>query len=225
MRFFRVLAVLPPLFALSLSGDTIQLKTGERIEGTFKQATSTGAVIDVGGQPITIPLEKVRAIYFGAVPSASPTAPPPARDALDALRGLQSVVESGLTYRDYATRVLDAKVKADRYLLSSPNDPPEHRKTIEIAMQEYELAGQSWNLQGNESAYRSLITPDLLERCPAVAKIIEGERLKVALAMGTVGMLDDAMDMIKVDGQYAHKVLWKCAITQGAEAERLLAHR
>src|ERR1035437_1511334 len=47
MRFFRVLAVLPPLFALSLSGDTIQLKTGERIEGTFKQATSTGAVIDV----------------------------------------------------------------------------------------------------------------------------------------------------------------------------------
>ena len=77
----------------------------------------------------------------------------------------------------------------------------------------------------NLSAYRSLITPDLLERCPAVAKIIEGERLKVALAMGTLGMLDDAIDKIKVDGQYAHKVLWKCAITQGVEAERLLAHR
>jgi hypothetical protein len=225
MKNVRVLAILPFLFALGLSGDTIELKTGERIEGTFKQATSAGAVIDVGGQPITIPLEKVKAIYFGPVPSASPTAPPPARDALDALRGLQSVVESGLTYRDYATRVLDAKVKVDRYLSSSPNDPPELRKTIEIAMREYELAGQSWNLQGNESAYRSLITPNLLERCPAVAKIIEGERLKVALAMGTVGMLDDAMDMIKVDGQYAHRVLWKCAITEGVEAERLLAHR
>jgi hypothetical protein len=200
--------------------------TGERIEGTFKQATSTGAVIDVGGQPITIPLEKVRAIYFGAVPSASPTAPPPARDALDALRGLQSVVESGLTYRDYATRVLDAKVKVDRYLSSSPNDPPKLRKAIDIAMRENELAGLSWGFQGDESAYRSLITPDLLERCPAVAKIIEdGERLKLALAMGGLGMRDEAMGKMKVDGQYAHEVLWKCAITQGTEAERLLAHR
>ena len=116
MKNVRAVAVLPLLFALSLRGDTIELKTGERIEGTFKQATSAGAVIEVGGQPISIPLEKVKAIYFGAVPSASPTAPPPARDALDALRGLQSVVESGLTYRDYATRVLDAKVKVDRYL-------------------------------------------------------------------------------------------------------------
>src|SRR5258708_4832106 len=61
------LALLPPLFAVSLRGDTFELKRGEGIEGTFKQATSAGAVIEVGGQSITFPLGKLRAIYFGVV--------------------------------------------------------------------------------------------------------------------------------------------------------------
>ena len=75
IRLAVSLAVLPLLLALSLRADTIELKTGERIEGAFKQATSAGAVIEVGGQAITIPLEKVKAIYFGVVPTgAGPTA-------------------------------------------------------------------------------------------------------------------------------------------------------
>jgi hypothetical protein len=216
------LAALPSILASKLTADTIELRTGERIDGTFKQATSAGAVIEVAGQTITIPLEKVKAIYFGAAPSAGPAVPAPARDAVDALRGLQSVVESGITYRDYAARVLDAKVRVDHYLASFPNDPQELRKTIENAMREYELAGRSWNVQGDESAFKSLITPDLVERCPAAGKIISGKGFKLAMDLGTLGLPDRAREQLKVDGLYAHEALWKCAIEQVAEAERLI---
>ena len=72
-----MLAALSALFALSLRGDTLELKTGERIEGAFKQATSAGAVIEVAGQPITIPHERVRAIYFGSAPGPVQTGGPP----------------------------------------------------------------------------------------------------------------------------------------------------
>ncbi len=56
--------------------DVIELKTGQRVEGTFKQATPAGVVIEVGGQPITFEQEKVRAIYFGPAPppQAQPSA-------------------------------------------------------------------------------------------------------------------------------------------------------
>jgi TonB family protein len=61
-----LLVTLSLFLSLKLSADTIELKSGERIEGTFKQATSAGPVIEVGGQSITIPLGRLQAIYFGA---------------------------------------------------------------------------------------------------------------------------------------------------------------
>ncbi len=39
-----------------------------------------------------------------------------ALEALQVLRGLQSITTAGVSYRDYAPRVLDAKVQLDRYL-------------------------------------------------------------------------------------------------------------
>ena len=55
------------IFTLSpslLLADVVELKTGERLEGTFKQANAAGVVIEVGGQAINMPLEKVRAMFF-----------------------------------------------------------------------------------------------------------------------------------------------------------------
>jgi hypothetical protein len=44
MRITRMcaFAALATLLAFSVEGDTIELKTGERIEGAFKQATPAG---------------------------------------------------------------------------------------------------------------------------------------------------------------------------------------
>jgi hypothetical protein len=79
------------LFLVSFAtvrADTLGLKTGEKIEGAFKQAGPAGAVIEVGGQPLTFALDKVWAIYLGTAPVAQ-QGPSVSADALDALKALQ----------------------------------------------------------------------------------------------------------------------------------------
>lgn len=123
-------------FALAAGAtETVELKSGERIDGTFRQADAAGVVIDVAGQKITIPLIKVQAIYFGAPPKSSMSSPAPRQEALDALQGLQSVTEAGTGYTLYAPRVLEAKIKVDRYLAAAPTDAPE-RAAITQAMRD-----------------------------------------------------------------------------------------
>ena len=107
-RIIVSIPVLALLFALNAVGDTVELKTGERLEGTFRQAGSTGVTIETAGQLITIPLKKVLAIYFGGA-KTRPHGPAPSQEALDALRALRSVTEAGISYREYAPRVLDTK--------------------------------------------------------------------------------------------------------------------
>jgi hypothetical protein len=89
----------------------LELTTGERLECTFKQATADGVVTVVGGQSITIPLEKVRTIYLVSappevLPMGSSPAKSPGREVLDVLLALESVTESGIDYRNYSSRVL-----------------------------------------------------------------------------------------------------------------------
>jgi hypothetical protein len=131
-------------FALGLEGDTIELRSGERIEGTFKQATADGAVIEVAGQSITIPLEKVGATYFGPAQTRPVAGPTPSQGAVDALQALRSVTGSGVSLREYSTRVLDARVTVDRYLSSQGGDATELQHAIRLAMVEYELASRAW---------------------------------------------------------------------------------
>jgi hypothetical protein len=210
---------LPMLFALGLRGDTIELKTGERIEGTFKQATSAGVVIQVGGQSITIPLEKVRAIYFGVVPTRTVAEPARSQEAMDALKALRSVTESGISYRDYAPRVLDAKVKIDRYLSSAGNDPPDSRKAIETAMREYELASMAWNIKGSSEWTTADRVEQVLEKdpeiskCPGLKRWLDQELRANPFRPAIAGF----------DAGENPSILWTCASAQIAEAERLIA--
>lgn len=61
--------------------DVIELKTGQRVEGTLKQATPASVSVEVGGQTITFTGDKVRAIYFGVAPApVTKSAAPPAAD-------------------------------------------------------------------------------------------------------------------------------------------------
>lgn len=59
------------LLATMALADTIELKTGEKIEGTLKQSGSNETAIEIGGQVITFTLDKVRAIYPGTAPTES----------------------------------------------------------------------------------------------------------------------------------------------------------
>jgi hypothetical protein len=204
------------LFALALRGDTVELRTGDRLDGTFRQAGAAGVVIETAGQAITIPLEKVRAIYLGATAARPTTGPSLVEDAMDALKALRSVTQSGITFRDYAPRVLDARVKVDRYL-SSVGDAPT-ATAVRLAMEAYELATQAFPGLERTSIGENL-DPNLLEKCPVIKKVVD--IVKSLPAWRELGLGDKSADV--VDGRPANVALWACARSQFAEAERLLA--
>ncbi len=74
-----VLALVWPRLA---SAEVVELSGGEWVEGRLKEVTGAGVVVEVGGQTITFPSDRVLAIYFrstsqGAPAQPAPTAPPP----------------------------------------------------------------------------------------------------------------------------------------------------
>jgi len=67
--------------------DVIELKTGQRVEGTLKQATPASVAVEVGGQTITFEGDKVRAMSFGSMPPPKSGVPSLRGEAMRALRG------------------------------------------------------------------------------------------------------------------------------------------
>ena len=234
------LAILPSLFASSASGDTIELKTGERVEGAFKQADSAGVVIEVAGQSITIPLEKVQAIYFGAAPARPVAGPAPSQEALDTLKALRSVTGSGITLREYATRVLDARVKVDRYLSSPGSEGNGLRRSIRAAMLQYELAYRAWQANIEEwnmglwkTMGETMQDPDVA-RCPAVRAVtvrVDNPRPQPLPTRSTRSATSSppdrattlGLELTNIGGDSLAPGIWACASVQVAEAEGLVA--
>lgn len=240
----RALALI--VFAYLIArADTIELKTGEKIEGAFKQAGPAGAVIEVGGQPLTFALDKVRAIYLGATPLAQ-QGPSVFVEALDALRALQSVTNSGVSYRDYAPRVLDAKVKMDRYLASPTNGDDKARAAAQLAMRYYEVAAEAWNNKisksGRDREVGLVLRSDPgLRECPAVQGVVAeadagSERFhtqpviigKTRIAPPQPRPGQSLASMIEDFAVYSTgsrvgespNILWSCATAKLAEADR-----
>jgi len=105
----RRIAVLVTMFGFTLRGDSVELKSGERIDGAFKRADSTGVVIEVAGQAITVPLSKVLAIYFGAAkPAASIPAP-----SVSSLHGRKLWMRSGRCARFPRAESLTANTRVE----------------------------------------------------------------------------------------------------------------
>ena len=114
--------------------DVVELKSGQKIEGTFKGADDVAVKIEVGGQTVAFQPEQVRAIYYGAAPVSAEVQPSPVQEAMKAVRGLQSVSQGGITYRDYAPRVSDAKVIVDRYLQDTGEPESPGKASIKDAL-------------------------------------------------------------------------------------------
>lgn len=227
MRLCLALVALMPVGLLN--ADTIELKTGEKIEGVFKQAGSAGTVIEVGGQPVTFPMDKVRAIYLGTAPITQLGPPAVHGAALDALRGLRSIAGSGVSYRDYAPRVLDAKVIVDKYAGQAGDD--RLAPVIAKAMQYFELASQAWGLKisglSNGGLNRVVdigkaVAPDL-DVCPALrAEAQRNEQMRAQMKIKPPRNEMESFATLGMDmGNPA--ALWKCAGERVAEAEKMAA--
>ncbi len=214
-------------------GDTVELKTGERVEGSFREAGTAGVVIEAAGQAITIPREKVRAIYLGAISKArGSAASTSSQDAIDGLAALRSVTEAGITYGQYAPRVLDAKVKVDRYLGSSSSDQPDIRQAIAVAMREYQLASDAWNSSISNAIFDQVTVGKVLaedpeiSKCPAIQARVQSMIQSAGNGKGRGRLkLDPAVTLALIGEKDAAGPLWVCAAAEVAEAERLLQQR
>ena len=157
--------------------------------------------------------------------------PAPSQEALDALKALRSVVQTGLDYRDYSQRVLDAKVKVDQYL-SAPASGAAERNGIQTAMREYELARDVWDASFNFlnilklSSERRQAIGQFLEdpemTCPVLTDFVkqEGKGRHGEDLAGS--FLNQASAMYQVRHTRVYESLWTCASAQVAQAERLI---
>jgi len=71
MKSLMIAALLavPLLSVPPVSADVIELRTGERVEGTFKGADDSAVRIEIDGRLVTFAPAQVRAIYYGSAPS------------------------------------------------------------------------------------------------------------------------------------------------------------
>jgi hypothetical protein len=161
-------------------------------------------------------------------------------DALDALKALRSVTQSGISYRDYSQRVLDAKVKVDQYLSSPANDAPALRSAITLGMREFLLASQAWSIKFSNSTDpgrtlelasavgRTLEQDPQIAQCPVTRQFIDQTYQTAASSK----FLRKAKEQESPEARARFigfltsghpDLLWPCASEQVAEAERILA--
>ena len=211
-----------------VSADVVELRNGQRVEGTFKGADDSAVRIEVDGRIVTFAPAEVRAIYYGPAPAPTAATPLPAQfperdEAIGALAMLRSVAHGGVTYQEYAPRVGQAQIAVDRYL-QAEDGAPAVKGAIVDSFHFYALAGTAWNAGRSRGNYAAVGTDPALNRCePAQQVIAESKRRapfiwrsKGAGEATTTGMV------IANDGLAA---LWSCASDRLAAAERLRVER
>lgn len=222
-------ALILVLFSTSWA-DMVELKTGQRIEGTFKQATDTGVVIEVGGQLITFRREQVRAIYLGSsLPSDEfkPKSASLAQEALGSLKTLQSVVSSGINYQNYVSRVADAKVQIDRYIQEPVHQDETIRQIVKDAMDYYVLASLAWSarIRESNSDYVNVARNPLLSRCSKIQEFLSERRKdpmwQILLEMDKTPTHQQVL-IGEAVGESGIPLLWSCAADRTATAGALL---
>lgn len=222
--------VLLLLLAVSLLFcDVVELKNGQRLQGTFQQATSAGVVIEVGGQSITMPLEKVRAIFFGALPLPQATVPQTSDRALQALKTLQAITKISVQLPQFLIQIADATVQVD----SLRNDAP-GSAAIRLAMHYYELSASAWSTW-QEAKLHPERGPERLKPLQEIGRLLEDD-----VEIGTCPNLSNMFVALRKDpinqdrsrrlgtagimvGQNPN-ILWPCASDKIAEAERLIGN-
>lgn len=212
------------------AADVVEFVGGDRVEGSLKEATPAGVVIEVAGQSIRFDVAKVRAIYFGApsrplAPSDAPappvppvSAPPasasPAAVALQLMQSLRSTVAAGTTLREYERRLNGTASLVELYASGLPDAGAE---AIRDAIRYYLLAEWAWSNQGITSRTVWLKKDEALARCPAYQEFASAMQSK-----GEAYYAERTRSYIVIaDG--AISVLWSCASDRITEAETLLS--
>ncbi len=229
-QVYRTIVAFPLwlVFVSAASAEVVELKTGARLEGTLKEVTPASVVIEVGGQTVTIAPEKVRAIYFEAPPSAP--APSTARDAaMQSLRELQASTRGRLTYIEYAPQVTAAKDVVDRYLQERTEPGSrEVRAAMAEAMRYHVLAAAAWSAKVGRGDYTAAGADPIIERCPELKQAVDEAYAARANTPAYLKTTPTSALTAYDDGRAvaAHlSVVWSCAATRIADAERVIGRK
>jgi len=212
------LLLLPLAPAPPADADVVELRTGERVEGTFKGADDETVRIEVAGRVLTFKPQLVRAIYYGSVPSPAPPALPERGDALKALQAIRSVARDGVGYREYARQVGEAPTVVDRYLEKEEAAAP-FKNAIADSFHLYALAGAAWNASASRGNYAAVGSDAALLRCASAQRVIAQSKQKNPFIWRSKGQ-GEAATTGMVIGTEGITALWECASDKLAEAER-----
>jgi hypothetical protein len=211
------LVVIVLLLAGEAAADTVELRTGQRIDGVVKQVTGDSVVVEGDGQTTTIGREKVRAIYLEVGPG---TALSPGWAAIEALKTLQSATKSPEAFKGYQPRLADAKAAVDRYLKAADPKEAPAREAIEAAFQFHALAASALKPHMTDSEFAAVGQDPALEQCPQFNQVLANLQKMNPKAFSTGDPARSRGIMVSMLGLGA---VWACASDKVAEAERLLS--
>lgn len=182
--------------------DVVELTTGQRIQGTVKEATPAGVVIVVGGREMRIRQERIRSISFEAVrrapaPAPSPVtvpvaarppaAPPPpplpagVATAVTALGRLQAVTTRPVAPGDYAALVEEVRREVERSLGDAPADHADTRRAIGTAIRYHAFAALAGTVYDAKGDLASVGRDPLIAECRQLAELVAGEAARLGL--------------------------------------------
>lgn len=182
------------------AADVLELRTGQRIDGSVAQVSATAVSVEAGGRTLTFARTQVRAIYFGAATTSPSSA---AQEAVQALKALRSALAAGVNRKEYDPRLEDTRKVVDRYLSGSEATDPELREPIQAAMRYYLIVGEAWKRAARDRT--RLPGEPLLEECPGFK------------ALATKDVL--LPDSVSVPLGLGISVLWSCAGMKIDDAE------
>jgi hypothetical protein len=134
------------------------------------------------------------------------------QEAMKGLRGLQSVANAGISYREYSPRVLDAKTKVDEYLRVSAGT--EVKTMVASTMEYHVLASSFWN--------KHVITRNFRER----QELFSIARWKLATLVPACPGAEATVGGVPYEGvSLLLSELWSCASKTLIGAEELLQQK
>jgi hypothetical protein len=176
----RLLLLAAAMFVIAAAAfaDIVELKAGGKVEGKVKSVTPGEVVIESGGKEQKIERDKVRSIQLDGAAAPRPQTPAAAKDAMAALRNVQSIAGPGALHLDYTQAVSDADFAVSRYL----REPEEAaaKAAMKEAVALYVFAGAAWDTRLKTYGYAALETDPLAEKCPTLKRVIAQEEKSAA---------------------------------------------
>lgn len=236
MRTFRLMSCLILLSLVTFAvtpavAAVLMLKNGQSVEGTFLSASQSEIHIQVGSQKLTFAITEVAQLVFdpAAVPRTSGSAgdsfASAAKDVLQQLKALESVVETGVIYQDYLKRCGDLKSAVDVFL-------DEHADSrvllfnqhVRDAMGYFGAAADAWSQKISRSfeGYDRLATNPYCIKCPALERAVATQAASLRKMMAGVSKTTRDGMSISVMGTAP---LWECASAAIADAETALSNK